>query len=187
MEEREKEAVAFYEVEEGDSDSNDANDAETEQSEKMDVQEDTIPETVEHDKSNEIIEKNNENPETTVPTQELESPDPVPEVPISDEVEDKPIDELMENTEQSAPMELHTEKTELDLELDHMIAKERRNKLLSIVSTSAPKLSGGNGMVIDLETNEFKLKEKTGVEKLVERFVKNVFVKPAEAESQDIG
>lgn len=76
-------------------------------------------------------------------------------------------------------VELHTERTELDEELDNMIRLDNKPKrdLSNIPLINAPKLKGNSGMIIDFETNELKPREKTGVDELVERFVKNAVKK----------
>lgn len=68
--------------------------------------------------------------------------------------------------------ELHTKKTQLDLDIDS-IALPGEKKLSVLSAEYAPRLKGKQGMVIDLETNELKEKEKTGVDELFERFLKH--------------
>lgn len=68
--------------------------------------------------------------------------------------------------------DFHTKKTQLDLEIDSIaLPGEKKQSLLS--AEYAPRLKGKQGMVIDLETNELKEKEKTGVDELFERFLKH--------------
>lgn len=78
---------------------------------------------------------------------------------------------------------LHTEKTELDLELDNMISDENKRKKLLALSlpldvSAAPKLIGDKDMIIDLDSNEVKPREKSGVEELQERFIRHAMKKP---------
>lgn len=68
--------------------------------------------------------------------------------------------------------EFHTKKTQLDLDIDS-IALPGEKKLSLLSSEYAPRLKGKQGMVIDLETNELKEKEKTGIDELFERFLKH--------------
>lgn len=65
----------------------------------------------------------------------------------------------------------HTERTDLDLELDEIDSVPKQKKEATL-GGDAPRLSGWEGMVIDLETNEVKAKQKTGAEVLFERFLK---------------
>lgn len=86
-------------------------------------------------------------------------------------------------------IELHTERTELDDELDAMLAGDalpKPTKQFDFV----PKLKGENGFVIDLEANDFEAKPKSqdGVDELFNRFIKNTRVKKnAASETQNIG
>lgn len=101
--------------------------------------------------------------------------------------QEKVTNEIITNT-----IEFHTERTELDDELDKMevvMPAKRKTEILSLANILTPKLEGDSGMMIDLETNEIKPKEKTGVDQLMERFVKNAFAKQIDSniESQEIG
>lgn len=84
-------------------------------------------------------------------------------------------------TKENQHIELHTTASDLDLELDQMIAEDRKKssiaKILALSNISAPKLHGQKDMVIDLETNEIMPREKLGVEELKERFIKHVIPK----------
>lgn len=82
-------------------------------------------------------------------------------------------------------IELHTEPTELDDELDAMSTNKKVK--LTFPSDFVPKLKGEKGFVIDLETNDVKPTPKTGVDELFERFMENAIAKPQRAETQDIG
>lgn len=134
---------------------------------------------------NEVLNENNE-------TSEMLSQQPDTHQ-SSDHQSDEPSQqEKATNDVNTNIIEFHTERTELDDELDNMdvvVPAKRKTDILSLINISAPKLRGDSGMIIDLETNEIKPKEKTGVDQLVERFVKNAFVKPTNCnmESQDIG
>lgn len=87
--------------------------------------------------------------------------------------------------EKAKEIELHTVRTELDDELDAMAASQTRVKL-SIPPDQVPKLKGGQGFVIDFETNDLKPVPKSGVDELLSRFMKNTLVKPQGVESQDL-
>lgn len=158
-----------------------------------------------HVSSNEITVENMVN-ETDEPSEIIPSPQNPNEVlnennEISEMLSQQPDthqpDELSQqekatNDVNTNIIEFHTERTELDDELDNMdvvAPAKRKTDILSLINISAPKLRGDSGMIIDLETNEMKPKEKTGVDQLVERFVRNAFVKPTNCnmESQDIG
>lgn len=80
----------------------------------------------------------------------------------------------------------HTERTELDDELDRMLRKENRLKL-DIPIDQVPKLKGDNRYVIDFDTNDIKLVPKSGVEELFSRFMKSACKKAPAAEQQDVG
>lgn len=194
LEEREKEAVEFFKVDDSDSDSNQnepTND--TEQKEIMD----TVIEPTKNEETNTepMISATEETNTDIAPTQ-IEISTALDEAmattnPAVENMDENSVEEAVEMTESFNVVELHTEKTELDNELDKMIAKDQRKSrlaaMLSITTLNAPKLSGGSGMVIDLETNEMKPKEKSGVDMLVERFAKNAIVKSVNIESQEIG
>lgn len=88
----------------------------------------------------------------------------------------------------SSNVALHTDKSKLDLELDKMISDENKRKKLLALSLSldadaAPKLIGYENMMIDLDSNEVKPREKSGVEELQERFLRHAMKKP-QADSQ---
>lgn len=88
----------------------------------------------------------------------------------------------------SSDITLHTEKSQLDIELDKMISEENRRKKLMALSLAldadaAPKLSGDKNMIIDLELNVVKPREKSGVEELQERFLCHALKAP-KADSQ---
>lgn len=86
----------------------------------------------------------------------------------------------------SHSIEFHTERTELDDELDAMLEAEIRPKP-SIPTGFVPKLKGGDGFVIDFETNDLKPKSQDGVQELFSRFLKNACVKKnATAETQSV-
>lgn len=82
-------------------------------------------------------------------------------------------------------IELHTNQTELDDELDAAIINKKVK--LTFPTDFVPKLKGEKGFVIDLETNSVKPVPKTGVDELFERFMENAVVKPQKVETQDIG
>lgn len=83
-------------------------------------------------------------------------------------------------------VEIQTVRTELDDELDSLEANATKTKKLSVQTNYTPKLKGNKGFLIDLETNDLKPIPKTGVDELLTRFVKNVFVKQNVAETQDV-
>lgn len=94
-------------------------------------------------------------------------------------------------------IQIHTERTELDDELDGMDAphappakvplSKRRLDIAALATISAPKLGGGTGMVIDLDTNEITPKPKSDVDLFVERFVQSAIVRPTnQTEEQEI-
>lgn len=82
-------------------------------------------------------------------------------------------------------IELHTNQTELDDELDAAITNKKVK--LTFPTDFVPKLKGEKGFVIDFETNDVKPVPKTGVDELFERFMGNAVVKPQRVETQDIG
>lgn len=79
-------------------------------------------------------------------------------------------------TKASNVIQFHTERTELDDELDAMLELETRPKP-SISTDYVPKLKGGDGFLIDLETNDLKPKSQEGINELFSRFIKNACVK----------
>lgn len=92
--------------------------------------------------------------------------------------------ESIENQPKQKIIELHTERNDLDKELDQMDApvaqvSNRKRNIAAFAPLCAPKLGGGTGMIIDLETNVIKPQPKSGVDLLVERFVQNAIVKPS--------
>lgn len=98
-----------------------------------------------------------------------------------------PAEEQEEFTNVPGPssnnISLHTEKSQLDMELDKMISDDNRRKKLLALSLAldadaAPKLSGDENMIIDLDTNVVKPREKSGVEELQERFLCHAIKKP---------
>lgn len=102
---------------------------------------------------------------------------------------EEPLDEgTLKPTQAPDIIEFHTERTELDDELDAMI----ENDLLPKPSTSngfVPKLKGESGLVIDLEANDFEAKpiSQDGVDELFSRFLKNACVKKnVSAEMQNV-
>lgn len=194
LEEREKEAVEFFKVDDSDSDSNQnepTND--TEQKEIIDAV--IEPTKSEGTNTEPMISATEETNTDIAPSQNETSTalDEAMETTSSavENMDENSIEQAVEMTESFNVVELHTEQTELDSELDKMIAKDQRKSrlaaMLSFTTLNAPKLSGGSGMVIDLETNEMKPKEKSGVDMLVERFVKSAIVKTGNIESQEIG
>lgn len=91
------------------------------------------------------------------------------------------------NREKEKELVLHSEKTELDLELDRMVGGKRRKPLESDFAFSlaaVPRLHGGENTMIDLETNEVKLREKSEIEKLQERFIAHTMPKAAHLKNQ---
>lgn len=110
--------------------------------------------------------------------------------PVDEQVEvNEPNEELNLQNDFDGPIELHSVQTDLDIELDNMIKLDNRPKrdLSSIPLGPVPKLKGGSGMIIDLETNEIKPKEKSGIDELVERFVKNAVKKTAPENDSRLG
>lgn len=194
MEEREKESIEFFKVDDSDLDSDQNEPANETEQEKI---KDTVIEATKcQEINNEPMTSATENTTTDIdPTQNetLNALDEAMEItnPTVDNIDENSVEQAIEMTESFNVVELHTEQTELDNELDKMIAKDQRKSrleaVLSVVPLSVPKLSGNSGMVIDLETNELKPKEKSGVDILVERFVKNAIVKSVNTESQEIG
>lgn len=91
----------------------------------------------------------------------------------------------MPSTVPKNQIELHTEKNELDFELDNLILKSKAG-VSDIDTINRPRLHGSEGMFIDLETNEVKPKEKSGAEELLERFMKTTR-KKTESELEEIG
>lgn len=111
--------------------------------------------------------------------------------------------ETLQETEVAGPsstkqaIQIHTERTELDDELDGMDASQappakaplskRQLDIAALATIAAPKLGGGTGMVIDLDTNEITPKPKSDVDLFVERFVQSAIVKPTNhTEEQEI-
>lgn len=78
-------------------------------------------------------------------------------------------------------IKLHTEKNELDFELDKLLS----NTISKVPDLNRPRLIGSEGMIIDLETNEMKPKEKSGADELLERFMKTTR-KKIESELEEI-
>lgn len=79
----------------------------------------------------------------------------------------------------------HTEITDLDVELDAADTVPNQKKAVPL-GGAAPRLSGWEGMVIDLETNEVRAKEKTGAQMLFERFLKTAGKGQPKAECAEI-
>lgn len=89
--------------------------------------------------------------------------------------------------EKAEEVVLHSEKTELDLELDRMIGEKKRKPLeneFAFSLAAVPRLHGDENTVIDLETNEVKLREKSEVEKLQERFIAHTMPKSAQLKNK---
>lgn len=86
----------------------------------------------------------------------------------------------------------HTVRTELDDELDGLLPSTSSAKPVasnaksSLFPSIVPKLQGDSNFMIDLETNDLKPKEKTGVEELFSRFLKHAATKPKAAVTQDV-
>lgn len=117
----------------------------------------------------EAVEKNNEN-ETQMDVEQPTEPEPI---------------------QTTLPVEFHTERTELDDELDAMLEEEMLEEDMrpkpSIPTGFVPKLQGGDGFVIDLETNDLKPKSQDGLQELFSRFIKSACVKKnATAETQNV-
>lgn len=196
MDEREKESMEFFKVDDSDSDSNQNEPAnETEQKE---IKDSVIEPTESEQTNNEpmVLATEDTNIDNTPSiSNQNENSTPLDEAieitqPAVENIDENSVEEAVEMTESFNVVELHSEQTELDKELDKMIAKDKRKSrleaVLSIATLGAPKLSGGSGMLIDLETNELK-PNVSGVDILVERFVKNAIVKSANTESQEFG
>lgn len=194
LEEREKEAMVFFKVDDSDSDSNQNEPTNETKHEK--ITDTVIEPTKSEETNNEPMISATEATNTEIASTQIEIVATLDEAmqitnPAVENIDENSVEQAVEMTESFNVVELHTEQMELDNELDKMIAKDRRKSrletALSIATLSAPKLSGGSGMVIDLETNELKPKEMSGVDILVERFVKNAVVKSVNNESQEIG
>lgn len=193
MEEREEESVEFFKVDDSDSDSN--QNEPTNETEQEEIKDTVIEDTKCQETNNEPMISATEDTNTDIAPTQNETSTTLEAIEITnptvDNIDENSVEQAVEMTESFNVVELHTEQTELDNELDKMIAKDKRKSrleaVLSIATLGAPKLSGGSGMVIDLETNELKPKDKSGVDILVERFVKNAIVKSVNAESQEIG
>lgn len=93
------------------------------------------------------------------------------------------------NPEQvSHAIEFHTDRTELDDELDGMLEKEIHPKPSIPTDYYVPRLKGENGFVIDLETNDLKPKSQDGLDELFSRFIKSACVKKSTTtETQNVG
>lgn len=194
LEDREKEAVEFFKVD--DSDSNSDQNEPTNETEQGEIKDIVIEPAKSEKTNNEPIISTTEDTNADITPTQNETPTVLDEPmeianPAVKNIDENSVEQAVEMTESFNVIELHTEQTELDDELDKMIAKDQRKSrleaVLSVATLSAPKLSGGSGMVIDLETNELKPKEKSGVDILVERFVKNTVVKSVNTESQEFG
>lgn len=83
-----------------------------------------------------------------------------------------PSTKTIDNESNSKFSGFHTEETDLDKELEMMSVPIVRKKTM-FLDMNAPRLSGSKGTVIDLNTNEINAEEKSGVDKLLERFLKN--------------
>lgn len=86
--------------------------------------------------------------------------------------------------------DLQTDNIELSDELNtadtlNTVATKKITKPI-IPTDFVPKLKGFEGSVIDLETNDVKPKQKTGINELFERFMENAIAKPQKAETQEI-
>lgn len=189
LEEREKEAITFFKSDDSDEDENQQSNA----NDKIEDHENMATKDSIENKTVESESPNIENIPLDIPMTELETENAI-SIPEASELDDIGMTDSIDQPSTSAKAagqssEIHTERTDLDDELDEMIRSERKSKrqsVLSIATLGAPKLSGASGMVIDFETNELKPKEKSGVENLVERFMKNALVKTPKADSQDV-
>lgn len=189
LEEREKESLEFFKVEDSDSDSN-QNELTTETEQYAIIE----PSKSEGTSKEPMISASEDTNTNITPTQNDSSTllNEAIEItnPAVENIDENSVEQAVEMTESFNVVELHTEQTELDEELDKMIAKDKRKSrleaVLSITTLGAPKLSGSSGMLIDFETNELK-PNVSGVDMLVERFVKNAIVKSANTESQEFG
>lgn len=137
-----------------------------------------------------------------MPTQPNESENTVEYADITDTI-DKHIEDgetdsqmIVEQPTETDPVlashaiEFHTDRTELDDELDAMLEKEINVRPKPSISTDyVPKLKGGDGFVIDLETNDLKPKSQDGIQELFSRFIKSACVKKnaAAAETHNVG
>lgn len=116
--------------------------------------------------------------ELNLVTDDICSDDMVTETPKAEdgvEVEmvpteiDEKASEVTEEIRQSSKspkneVKLHTEITDLDLELDRLVER---------CGTKKKKLLGSDNMIIDLETNEMIPKDKSGADELLKRLCKN--------------
>lgn len=211
MNKRTKEAEEFFQDEEDEpnvqepkSDESDDEDW-TEKSKAKDEKPTETPKEASETASNECQES-----ETLM---DLDTPEMVMEN-VDENVNDEAMDQnsegiesaiqvessVMNSTEPNEPkestsdatnrIEFHTERSELDDELDAMLAKERKAEILKLcIPTSAhvPKLKGGKGFVIDLETNNLEPMPTSGVDELFNRFLKSACVKSTAPEQYDIG
>lgn len=122
-----------------------------------------------------------------IPLTDIESVDSE-NIPIDEPAVEGAVSSGEQNMEMSTmtstmQIELHSEKTQLDYEIDKLINDDRKQKKslalsLALAAEVAPKLSGDKNMIIDLETNEVKPREKSGIEELQERFLRNAVKKP---------
>lgn len=159
------------EIEEADTQMNECQDTETLPLANSPIQANGSEAVVECTDATDVLEIDNENKtdnQTSTTEQPIESEDLLP-------------------AHAANIIEFHTERTELDDELDAMLAGDHPKP--SISTDFVPKLKGGDGLVIDLETNDLKQPtSQDGVQELFSRFIKNACVKKnATLETQNVG
>lgn len=102
--------------------------------------------------------------------------------------ENQMTEEQLTESNPTHTLEFHTDRTDLDDELDALIENDNARPKPSIPTDFVPKLKGQDGFVIDLETNDLKPKSQDGIYELFDRFIKNACVKKsAAAETQNVG
>lgn len=199
MEQRAQEAIDFFQNEDDEPKQQQSSD---EKNDNEAVNEANKPgEIVEAPDSHEAVENmefgatnpDPHSPESVViATLSTESPEMENVESIVAEQTASPAEEQEEFTDVPGPssnnIALHTEKSHLDMELDKMISDDNRRKKILALSLAldvdaAPKLSGDENMIIDLDSNLVKPREKSGVEELQERFLCHAMKKP-KADSQ---
>lgn len=154
-----------------------AQDIHSEDTTKSDQITDTIANNVDIEEPSNDIQKSTEKDDLPVPLQ-----DEVTTTVPTDTAEALQSSPFLRNDDLPGPSKLptstppeftgfHSERTDLDVELDKL-DNPIVPKLAPFLGETVPRLSGCEGMVIDLETNEVKAKEKSGVDVLFERFMK---------------
>lgn len=199
MEQRAQEAIEFFQNEDDEPKHQQCSD---ESDDNGPINEPTKPgEIAEATDSHEVVEcmELEVTKPDSHPTEPVDLPTMAAESPEMENLESIVGEQLLSSVEEqedfsnipgpsSNNIVLHTEKSKLDMELDQMISDDNRRKKLLALSLAldadaAPKLSGDNDMIIDLDLNIVKPREKSGVEELQERFLCHAMKKPT-ADSQ---